>query len=50
MTSSVGGSSQTSAKYAAKPVASAPAAAKLEARKVTVTRKVSVRFLKALLT
>ena len=35
VTSRVGGSSQTSAKYDAKPVASAPAAAKLEAEACT---------------
>ena len=36
-------SPHTSLKYAAKPEASAPAAAKLDARKVTVMRKVAER-------
>ena len=50
MTSSAGGRSQTSAKYDEKPVASDPEAAKLADRNEMVTRNVSGRLRKALLT
>ena len=50
ITSRVGGSSQSSPKYFAKPAASEPAAAKVAERYSTVTRNVRPVFLKALLT
>ena len=49
-TSSDGGTAQTCAKYAAKPVASEPAAAKLADSMHTVTRKVRKVLRNALLT
>ncbi len=50
MTSRAGGRSQTSAKYAAKPDASEPDAAKLDDRKQIVIRNVRGLLRKALLT
>jgi hypothetical protein len=50
ITSSVDGEGHSSAKYAANPLASEPAAAKLADRNETVTRKVRALLPKALLT